>query len=98
MDRRNTTRLQIGLKIEVEIGSIDPDENIRRCCQKPLFECATNAGKLAIALQGIAEAHHGQGFRRKPVVKSLSDHLWAADPEKLDIRQARPDRTDEMAG
>src|SRR5690606_27861822 len=83
---------------EVEVRRIDPDEDIGSLVQDLPQQVAADSRKLAITLQRIDVAMHGEPFAWPARLEALGLHPGPADTEELRVGHMLPERTDQMAG
>ena len=97
VDGTDSSLLEVGFEPEVEVGSIDADEDIRLQVEKALLQLAANAGDLARVLQRIDVAHHRELVHGPPGVETLRLHGRPADAEEDGIGQATLERRDQVS-
>ena len=93
--------LQRCFQIEVEIGRIDADEEVRArvaSVQQALFQLLADAENFAVMAQHFDIAAHGQFFAGPPGVKAPADHLRAAYAARCQGRPARFQAVEQQAG
>lgn len=96
VDRRNAGLLEAGFECEVEVGSVDADEDIGLQVEEAPLQLAADAGYLAGVLQRIDVAHDRQLVHRPPGIETLPLHGRAADAEEDGVRQPAPERRNEV--
>ena len=96
MDAVHAARLEFPLKVEIEIGSIDADKNIRRIGQQAGAGCPSNSRNAVVVLERIDITKDRQFIHRRPDIKTAGRHLRPADAEKYRVGNPRPDRLDQV--
>ena len=85
------------LKPQIEIRSINADEDVRRLGEQTFLERIPDAGNLAIVPKDLGITAYGQFFEWEPRLETLSVHLRSADSVEPSGWQARLQRCDQVA-
>ena len=87
---------QADFQIEVEVGRVNTNKQIRFFLQQALRQLTANAADLAIVTQHFDIAAHREFFGRPPGFESGRLHECAADAHEACSRKAPLQRIDQM--
>jgi hypothetical protein len=96
VDGGHTGIAQLALQPQVEIGRIDADEGGRLVPEQAVEQAATDAGQVAVVLEHLEIAAHGQFLGRPPGVEAGRLHARPADADEVDIGPRIAQRLDQV--
>lgn len=86
MNRLDARGFERGFQVEIEIGRIHPDKNIRALLQQFLFELLADADDFTVVPQHFHITAHRQLVAGPPVRKTALRHLRSANAAGPQVR------------
>ena len=86
VQRLDTSAFERALQVEIEVGCVDADEQIRRRFEQALVEPVADRQNFAVMAQHLHIASDGEFFTRPPGIKLGLLHVWAANALRDQVR------------
>src|SRR6185369_7099842 len=89
VDGADALALEPRFEPEVEVGRVHADEGRGSALDEAIAELVAQCNELAIDLQRLGVAMHGEPIARPPGFEAALDHAWAAHSDARQIGPAR---------